>query len=56
MDRGSCQEAIKQLEGISMDQTAIEKLSSNQKVSQWIKQLLRSYQECDKKQLKGLDR
>ena len=35
---------------------AIERLLSNQKVSRWIKQLSRSYRECDKKQLKGLNR
>ena len=33
-----------------------EKLSSNQKVSWWIKQLSKSYRECDKKQLKDLER
>ena len=36
MDRVSCREAIKQIEGFSMDQS--------------------SYRECDKKQLKSLDR
>ena len=41
---------------ISMDREAIENLSSIQKVSRWIKQLSRTYWECDKKQLKWLDR
>ena len=41
---------------VSMDREAIEHLLSIQRVSRWIKQLSRSYQECDKKKLKWLDR
>ena len=37
-------------------EVAIEKLLSIQKVSRWIKITIKSYRECDKKQLKGLDR
>ena len=40
----------------SMDREGIENLLGIQKLSRWIKQLLRSYRECDKKKLKGLDR
>ena len=35
---------------------AIEKLSSIQNISRWIEVAIKSYRECDKKQLKGLDR
>ena len=37
-------------------EVAIEQLSRGQKVSQWIEVAIESYQECDKKKLKGLDR
>ena len=35
---------------------AIEKLSSKQKVSQWIEAAIERYQECNKKQPKSLDK
>ena len=35
---------------------AIEKLSSKQKVSRWIEEAIERYRECDKKQLKSLNR
>ena len=35
---------------------AIEKQSRGQNVSRWIEVAIESYQECDKKKLKGLDR
>ena len=37
-------------------EVAIEELSRRQKVSRLIKLTIESYRECDKKQLKGLDR
>ena len=37
-------------------EVAIEKLSRGQKVSWWIEVAIESYRECDKKQLKGLDK
>ena len=37
-------------------EVAIEKLLSIQKVSRWIKVAIESYRECNKKQLKGLNR
>ena len=37
----------------SMDRGAIEQLSRRQKLSQWIEDLSRSYQDCDKKKLKS---
>ena len=38
----------------SMDLGAIEHLSRRQKLSRWIEELLRGYQDCDKKKLKSL--
>ena len=38
-----------------MDREIIENLSSIKKVSRWIKQLLKNYRECNKKQPKGLE-
>ena len=37
-------------------EVAIEQVSRGQKVSRWIKLAIESYRECDKNQLKGLDR
>ena len=58
----SCRRAIKDLtRGVhSKDsqwiEVAIENLSSIQKISRWVKVAIESYQECDKKRLKGLNR
>ena len=37
-------------------EVAIEELSKRQKFSRLIKLAIKSYRECDKKKLKGLDR
>ena len=37
-------------------EVAIEQLLRRQKVSRWIELAIKSYRECDKKRLKGLDR
>ena len=37
-------------------EVAIEELSRRQKVSQLIELAIKSYRECDKKKLKGLDK
>ena len=56
LDRSRSCRAVIEYKPTFMDQTAIKHRSSRQKVSRWIKNLLRSYRECNKKKIKWLDR
>ena len=57
----SYQTAIEELSRISPKEAlwieiAVKELSSKQKVHRWIEIAIKSYQECNKKKLKGLDK
>ena len=51
----SCQVVIEQKPSL-MDRIAIEHLLRRKEVPRWIKNLLRSYRDCDKENTKRLDR
>ena len=55
--RETCKTCEKQCMQEDLDGSrGVKMLLSRQKVSQWIKNLLRSYRECDKKKIKRLNR
>ena len=57
LDRSTkCQEAIEEAEAFSIDPPGVEKLSRIQTQSRSIHQVLRCWQDCDKKKLRKLDR